>query len=453
MAIDTQLRFDPDALAQVAKDPCVKFVTHSINHQTIEVEKWIPTKKKGELYILRPKLRDRANPYVCTACGEPVLLKSNQHHHHFFSHLSEQAANNLGCPFRSGSKALTPEELDRIRYHGQREGVRHIRAKALIDRTLRADANFTEPIVDKVWKSFIEGWRKPDVRTTWLGDPIVFEVQISNTYPSVVAERTNFYRDNGTLLIWVFDKLPSEWRTLHADTFCANGQHLFVVDEESTSVSENSRKALLRTYRLKPEVVPTSNKIKGRLLLERQLTEMIGLVPFEEFQRNYEKQTLTLFNLEAEEKRIAQKVLCARSYANLDVNELHAQLGKITGTKDNTLAWAALVCAIESLRIGKPIVFKDFSPIQIVNAIHDHYQGVLVFVLIALSQTWSAKVNSSKWSKREQDFRRALLRNKTDEQFIPFIKLLSRLYPETDWEIELRKISPLSNSQEKAASH
>ena len=121
---------------------------------------------------------------------------------------------------------ISSEERDRIRYHDQREGLRHIKTKELTARILRSDPRFSEPEIEKRWTSFSDGWRKPNVVSKWNAQRIVFEVQVSNTYPQVVAERTNFYRKQETLLIWIYDRLKEkDWRTLHADNFCSNGQH------------------------------------------------------------------------------------------------------------------------------------------------------------------------------------------------------------------------------------
>lgn len=377
--------FKPDDYVRVTQQNSVEFVTRVSDRSTFEVDIWLPTFTLGQIHKLRPELRNAGvrneYPFVCGACGGPVVLKSYLDYGHYFSHFEKQQAEMAGCPFREHHQ-LSQEDLDRMRYHGQREGVRHKRIKELIYRTLKADSRFSEPEIERTWKSFIEGWRRPDVSSLWGGASVVFEAQVSNTYPQIVAERTEFYRKDGALLIWIFDRKPDEqWRALHADALCANQQHLFVVDEESASESERQGRAFLRTYMLRPDV-QVRNSDSGKHLLEEFQAEYYGLVPFESLALNVERQTACLFDVEAEKRRSHHKVLCADVHAGLNTDALCKDIQDIMQSDRDIEfkkleAWAALVCAIESARFGCGIGTRYNNPVQVLNQVFDHHPNVV----------------------------------------------------------------------------
>ena len=245
------LPIDPDEYAQAALGPQVALVTRMDTKTTLESAVFIQSLKLRDLHQLRMEIREARSvatrqpvsdgetdvnyPFLCAACGQPVYLKAIANRSHHFAHYEKWIAELVNCPFQD-ERSPPQDILDRIRYHGQREGARHRKVKSYIEQTLRTDERFADLEVEQVWRCFNEGYRRPDIAATWRRSGadlrIVFEAQVSNTYPNVVADRTDFYRRAGAQLIWIFDVAPAEdWRTLHADSFFANGQHLFVVDD------------------------------------------------------------------------------------------------------------------------------------------------------------------------------------------------------------------------------
>jgi competence CoiA-like predicted nuclease len=168
-------------------------VVRAADGEIINVKSWLPTLTMGDLHALRPKLRLRnsAELFLCFCCGHEVLLRKHMQGGHFFAHKEKTSAERSHCIYQQ-DHVISEADRDRIRYHGQREGERHKKAKALIARVIAADSNFSPPEIEKTWTTFEDGWRRPDVSSTWHDQRIVFEAQISNTYPQVVAERTSF---------------------------------------------------------------------------------------------------------------------------------------------------------------------------------------------------------------------------------------------------------------------
>lgn len=431
--------FNPDELARVTQQNSISFVTRVSDWATLEVEHWLPTLTLGDIHALRPEIRSagvrQEYPFVCGACGEAVVLKSYTDHGHFFSHLEKQRADEAGCPFRE-YRQLSQDDLDRMRYHGQREGARHIRIKELIARTLRADARFAKPEIEATWKSFIQGWRRPDVSTRWGDISVVFEAQVSNTYPQIVAERTEFYRQAGALLIWIFDRQPDEnWRTLHADAFCANQQHLYVVDEDSTAESERLGRALLRAYMLRPEV-QVRKCDSGKNLLEEYQAESYALVPFDSLSLMVERQTACLFDVDLEKRRSHHKVLCAEVQAGFNADALRKDIQDILKSDRDIEykkleAWAALVSAIESARFGCGIGTRYTNAVQVLNQVFDHHPNVvgLLDAELVRQKLDHSSFYGGAWGKRTTMLRRGLYNNAVlPVQHTGSLKMLKWLY-------------------------
>jgi uncharacterized protein DUF6035 len=345
-----------------------------------EVATWLRTLTRGEIHALRPQLRQGrpAARFVCFCCGHDVLLRQHVSGGHYFAHKEKTAAEKAECLYQQ-ERGISRADLDRLRYHGQREGPRHVRTKGLIERILRADPRFAEPVVEKTWTSFADGWRKPDVASAWGGLPVVFEAQVSNTYPQVVAERTDFYRKQGALLIWIFDQLPdANWRTLHADTFCSNGQHLFLVDEECASASEETGQAHFRIYALYPEVESFTRPDDQRIVLRPIQEERCAVVPFAALSLDADRQTATLFDAAEESRRARHKVLCAEAQAGAQRGALEKAIRELIQRNapippENVEGWAALVCAIESQRLGNAIGTRLANAAGVLNLVHDHH--------------------------------------------------------------------------------
>ncbi len=405
------LPFDPGARATTTDSLQVGMVRRVDTGEVLDVEDWIPSQTLGQIHALRPDLRQRreAARFVCFCCGHPVLLKKHANGGHFFAHKEKGDAEKAGCLYQDGrSPGLA--DIDRLRYQGQREGARHRRTKDLIARILRADARFAEPVIEQVWTSFSDGWRKPDVASKWDGLPVVFEAQVSNTYPQIVAERTVFYRDRGALLVWIFDQLPdSAWRTLHADTFCANQQHLFVVDEECVAESERTGRAHLRCYSQRPDVEVVQRPSDGRIVLQPTLVESFKLVAWDQLTLNAERQTACQFEVAEDMRRARHKVLCSLARADYRHNDLATDICSLLGRQfpisaSNIEGWAALVCAIEARRLNMGVGTKYVNTVGGLNLVHDHHPHFFPHLVTTLDRigldpevqrtgAWAMRVN------------------------------------------------------------
>jgi hypothetical protein len=100
---------------------------------------------------------------------------------------------SFNCPKKSAA-GLGQEIINALKYNGAKESLAHQRIKEIVRQSLLADARFSIPQVEKVWRGMDrKKWRKPDVQTAWNDRRFAFEIQLSTTYLNVVVERRDFY--------------------------------------------------------------------------------------------------------------------------------------------------------------------------------------------------------------------------------------------------------------------
>lgn len=184
------------------------------------------------------------NPrFLCSECMTPVYLVSRPEGKKlFFRHKLEDGR----CSAVTRGQ-LSQDEINARRYNGTKESWLHIEMKRWIVECLRADGRFSDIVVEGRWEGeFTGAWRKPDVRALFNGVRVAFEVQLSTTYINVIAQRREFYRQEGGLLFWVFSQFNEDTRRLtQDDVFYNNNRNAFVVNSRSRDVSLEQRRFML----------------------------------------------------------------------------------------------------------------------------------------------------------------------------------------------------------------
>lgn len=403
------IEFDPDHRAKGAESLQVEMVRDE-DGTVIYVPSWVETKTEGEMANLRVSIRAKKAQFTCFCCGYPVLLRKSKLGGHHFAHMEKDASEKANCLYQQNSVA-SEDMRNRMRYQGKREGERHRNAKSLIARVIGADPNFSDIKVEKVWKTFEDGWRKPDVSAVYKGIKVVFEAQVSNTYPRIVAERTEFYRKQGCVLIWVYDFLDeSGWRTLHSDNFCTNGQQLFFVDDGCASFSESEKEAHFKIYSQKPDLIPYQRDDRKWILRLNSVKEL-DLIGFSRITLDAENQTATYFDISIEKWRAEHKILCATVQAAEILEQgcferLEASIRFVAGDKQKITEatvkkWPALICALESARLGQPIGTKLANVYCMFNFLYDHRPEFLLDFVAKIEEFGhSAETASGAWKSR-----------------------------------------------------
>lgn len=227
--------------------------THSLAADTLEIDE-VRDLSTGELLDARELIgsdKERTlqlrmalqqgivsgNPLMaCPICSVPVhLVSMMQDIKFYFRHETEDGR----CPAKTKGN-ISPERILAMKYDGARESAAHLRMKEIVAESLRADPEFTNVEVEKVWKGAeANSRRKPDVRALWRGTlPVAFEVQLSTTFLRVIAERREFYLKEGGLLFWVFKGFDhGDSRLTHEDIFYNNNRNAFIATEETLAAS------------------------------------------------------------------------------------------------------------------------------------------------------------------------------------------------------------------------
>lgn len=197
---------------------------------------------------------------ICAACHNPIYPKRFKDRHKFyFAHVAGVGSN---CPYEDRDPHLRTERIDAMRYNGQKEGADHIRMKELLIASINSDACFDaeKTAIERNWYGMTDQkkWRRPDVAAVrCFADGstlrIAFEIQLSSAYLKVMAARRNFYLQENALLLWIFKGVSEDNpRQYQDDLFYNNNSNLFVVDDETLSLSQEQGKFILRCHYLEP---------------------------------------------------------------------------------------------------------------------------------------------------------------------------------------------------------
>ena len=101
-------------------------------------------------------------------------------------------------------------------------------------------------------------WRQPDVQIEYQEHKIVFEIQLSTTFLSVITERDTFYRLNDYYIIWVFNfddnrKYVDLNNLAMKDIYFANKRNAFIFDDEARKWSRESGQLVLKCNWVEPD--------------------------------------------------------------------------------------------------------------------------------------------------------------------------------------------------------
>jgi hypothetical protein len=200
--------------------------------------------QRGEGHIL----------FRCAQCNSPVYLavshtsSTGDGRGAFFKHYGGTPTD---CDWR------TPDVMRDTgagQFGGNQEGEPHWRLKNCLADSIRCDPDFSEPIVDKHFIRIGDGHRKPDVFTTYKGQPVAFELQLARMPLTTITERTAAYRAAGITLVWVTSahELAALNNQAFRDLYLAAGGRIFAVDAASYERSEVTSVLHLRELSLEP---------------------------------------------------------------------------------------------------------------------------------------------------------------------------------------------------------
>lgn len=111
------------------------------------------------------------------------------------------------CPYNNRNSNLTPNQIKAIQYNGIQESLRHQRLKNIIGEIISSDKECSNTIIDKCYTNREKHERRrPDIQTFYKDKNIVFEIQLSREFVTIISDREAYYRKRNAFLIWIFDE-------------------------------------------------------------------------------------------------------------------------------------------------------------------------------------------------------------------------------------------------------
>lgn len=174
--------------------------------------------------------------WVCSLCQEPVFIAggcgTDKRRHHF-KHYRDIPL----CPYQTRD-GLDADTIRRIKYNGAKESPLHRELKEFLRDMLELDPDAFNIMVEQTHFHQDGGrvWRRPDVATNWRDRKIVFEIQISTDFLTVILGREEFYHSQEIFLLWVFNQFsPDQFTT--RDIYVGNQKNLYVLTERTKELS------------------------------------------------------------------------------------------------------------------------------------------------------------------------------------------------------------------------
>jgi len=207
-------------------------------------------KPESEIIAFRRRLQEaiagfELPKFRCAYCNQLLKLSGKATRRgqiSFFSHLYDSE----DCEIKTNGE-LSKEEIEARKYSNIQESERHIKLKNQLAVYLKSTPDVSNVEIEKRITSETPYlyWRRPDVYAEYNEKRIVFELQLSTTFLSVIIERDIFYRFNNTFIIWVFNFSDNQeyvnfQNLMIKDIYYANKRNAFVLDERAQELSEDT---------------------------------------------------------------------------------------------------------------------------------------------------------------------------------------------------------------------
>lgn len=285
--------------SEVSRVTCIEVFDNQmravITASSILEEIAISDAHKMRMVVEEAKQKGHAR-YSCPLCGRTLSLRGGVNTS-FVMHFAHPREPEHRCPYKT-SDNHTPEELAAMKYNGLKETSDHRLVKARLLKALRRDAGVEQGTLrsEKIYRAKLpdKSWRKPDVNARWNGKSLIFEAQLATTFVTVIANRRNFYTENGAELIWIFAKRPDEEGSFmpftNKDIFYNNNFNLFVVNGDTDAESAKQNRLVVEAWW--PD--PATFSVK-----EQCIDWCSKMVNLSQLTFNHEKRVVFFFDFEA----------------------------------------------------------------------------------------------------------------------------------------------------------
>ena len=223
-------------------------------------------KPTDEIFKLRYTFESqKKNPrYVCYYCKQPIKIRGGRdtktimHFAHF--------KDSDDCPIKTGMN-LSKEEIQRLKYNGAKESNLHFDLKNKIAKYLEYNQHNKKEVdniqIEQVFKhkKIPKSWKKPDIAATFKNKPVVFEIQLSTTFLSVINSRQEFYKENSTFILWVFNNFETEKdkrKFTQSDIYYNNNYNGFEFNNQAIELSIKEKDLVLKCHYQHPFIQDNS---------------------------------------------------------------------------------------------------------------------------------------------------------------------------------------------------
>ncbi len=205
-------------------------------------------------YDFESAIREQNSRFVCYYCKQPVKIRGKRDSKVImhFAHLRDSDE----CPIKTGNK-YSKEEIQRIKYNGAKESKLHFNLKIGLAGFLKRNKEYKKGVeevnIESVMKdqAIPKTWKKPDVSSIYKGKSVVFELQLSTTFLSVINSRQEFYKENETYILWVFSTFDTDddkRKFTQSDIFYNNNYNDFEFNQEAIELSKKENDLVLKCY-------------------------------------------------------------------------------------------------------------------------------------------------------------------------------------------------------------
>ncbi|KIX22078.1 hypothetical protein SY27_05270 [Flavobacterium sp. 316] len=232
----------------------IEFVLNREDGSTVYADDFF-VKPENEVFKYRNELQKaikgiREPLFVCYFCGQNIKINGGGQTKKVlhFAHIKDSDF----CHIKTDNNYSRLEIL-RVKFNGAKESPLHFETKNLIKEFIESNSHFSNIKVEKVLKSntnYLE-WKKPDISASYKKINIVFEIQLSTTFLSVIVDREYFYKENQTYILWVFRNFVIDefkQRFTEKDVFYSNNRNAFVLDDEAINLSQQKNDLYLLCY-------------------------------------------------------------------------------------------------------------------------------------------------------------------------------------------------------------
>lgn len=207
-------------------------------------------KLRGEISLNKTFLCGHCQrPIYISGRYEPVAGQKRLHFQHF------RYSDGEECAFHEGSH-YTQDEIRRMIFNGRQESREHKKLKRIIQDCFIPIVGENHVFEEPTLHGNDGGWRRPDIYVELSDKNIVFEVQLTYIFLTVINERNIVHRNNDRYVMWIFrdfgngdgEKTIESERLSKLDIFAANNYNAFVLDEEAIEETQLMGELYLNVY-------------------------------------------------------------------------------------------------------------------------------------------------------------------------------------------------------------